>query len=87
MSPGVDFILEFLFLYSDLLDAMVLNPQTCNSLHVQVQRWSLLERDFSLPGGELNNTLKLKRSFVANKYAEQIDLMYNSPDPFAPKKD
>lgn len=42
----------------------------------RVQRWRLLPNEFSLPTGELNNTLKLKRSFVLTKYKDLIDEMY-----------
>ncbi|KAG7166016.1 Long-chain-fatty-acid--CoA ligase ACSBG2-like 2, partial [Homarus americanus] len=48
--------------------------------HAQkVQRWTVLPLDFSLVTGEYNNTLKLKRSFVMDKYKDIIDSMY--PDP------
>ncbi|XP_065843145.1 long-chain-fatty-acid--CoA ligase ACSBG2-like [Oscarella lobularis] len=42
----------------------------------KVQKWSLLAKDFSIPGGELGPTLKLKRKVVSEKYQETIDRMY-----------
>lgn len=42
----------------------------------KIQRWALLPLDFSQPTGELNNTLKLKRSFVQEKYKDIIESMY-----------
>ena len=42
----------------------------------KVQKWCVLPVDFSLPGGELGPTLKLKRHFVLEKYAAQIDKFY-----------
>lgn len=42
----------------------------------KIQKWALLPLDFSQPTGELNNTLKLKRSFVQEKYKDIIDSMY-----------
>eukprot|EP00118_Oscarella_pearsei_P020248 m.218798 g.218798 ORF g.218798 m.218798 type:complete len:716 (+) comp39907_c0_seq2:52-2199(+) len=43
----------------------------------KVQKWTILARDFSIPGGELGPTLKLKRKVVIEKYLETIDRMYD----------
>lgn len=43
----------------------------------KVQKWRLLNGDFSLPGGELGPTLKLKRFFVLKKYESVIESMYS----------
>ena len=43
----------------------------------KVQKWTLLKTDFSVPGGELGPTLKLKRHCVMTNYAESIRNMYN----------
>merc|ERR1712150_415205 len=43
----------------------------------KVQKWTLLKTDFSVPGGELGPTLKLKRHCVMTNYAETIRNMYN----------
>lgn len=42
----------------------------------RVQKFIVLPRDFSIPGGELTPTLKLKRAVVSKMYAEEIDAMY-----------
>uniref|UniRef100_A0A8D2P843 Long-chain-fatty-acid--CoA ligase ACSBG2 n=1 Tax=Zosterops lateralis melanops TaxID=1220523 RepID=A0A8D2P843_ZOSLA len=42
----------------------------------KVQKWVLLEKDFSLFGGELGPTMKLKRPVVAQKYRDQIAQFY-----------
>lgn len=42
----------------------------------QVKRFTLLPQPFSMEKGELTNTLKLKRSVVAQNYKEAIDKMY-----------
>ncbi|XP_062816687.1 long-chain-fatty-acid--CoA ligase ACSBG2-like [Anolis carolinensis] len=42
----------------------------------KVQKWTLLEKDFSVAGGELGPTMKLKRPTVMQMYKEQIDRMY-----------
>ena len=43
----------------------------------RIKRWRLLKRDFSIDGGELSPTLKLKRFQIAEMYKDEIDLMYN----------
>ncbi|NXK98360.1 ACBG2 ligase, partial [Formicarius rufipectus] len=46
----------------------------------KVQKWVLLEKDFSVFGGELGPTLKLKRLVVAQKYGAQIAQFYTDLD-------
>ncbi|XP_068276541.1 long-chain-fatty-acid--CoA ligase ACSBG2 isoform X2 [Nyctibius grandis] len=46
----------------------------------KVQKWLLLEKDFSLFGGELGPTMKLKRPVVARKYKAQIAQLYKDAD-------
>uniref|UniRef100_H3ACG6 Long-chain-fatty-acid--CoA ligase ACSBG1 n=1 Tax=Latimeria chalumnae TaxID=7897 RepID=H3ACG6_LATCH len=43
----------------------------------RIQKWTILNRDFSIPGGELGPTLKLKRSTVLEKYRNEIEKFYN----------
>jgi len=43
-----------------------------------VGKWVLLDVDFSVPGGELTPTLKLKRRIVADKYSNMIDAAYGA---------
>jgi long-chain-fatty-acid--CoA ligase ACSBG len=43
----------------------------------RVQKWSFVPVDFSVPGGELGPTLKLKRHYVVKKYDTQIKNFYN----------
>lgn len=42
----------------------------------KVQKWVILERDFSITGGELGPTMKLRRPIVVKMYQEKIDEMY-----------
>ena len=42
----------------------------------KVQKFAVLPAEFSIGGGELGPTLKLKRFFVASKYANLINKMY-----------
>jgi long-chain acyl-CoA synthetase len=43
----------------------------------QVKRFTLLTEPFSIHTGELTNTLKMKRAFIAEKYKDTIDKMYD----------
>jgi len=43
----------------------------------KIQKWVVLPKDFSVPGGELGPTLKLKRQTVYDKYADTISSLYN----------
>ena len=42
----------------------------------RVQKHAILERDFSIDGGELTPTLKLKRRIVTDKYNDVIESLY-----------
>ncbi|XP_066941588.1 long-chain-fatty-acid--CoA ligase ACSBG2-like [Macrobrachium rosenbergii] len=43
----------------------------------RIQKWQILPKDFSIPGGELGPTMKVKRSFVAEKYSDIIERLYD----------
>jgi long-chain acyl-CoA synthetase len=42
----------------------------------QIKRFTLLTEPFSIHTGELTNTLKMKRAFIAEKYRDVIEKMY-----------
>ncbi|KAM4616213.1 long-chain-fatty-acid--CoA ligase ACSBG2-like [Polymixia lowei] len=42
----------------------------------KIQKWIILQRDFSVAGGELGPTMKLRRSVVVKMYQEEINQMY-----------
>uniref|UniRef100_A0A3Q3XCT5 long-chain-fatty-acid--CoA ligase n=1 Tax=Mola mola TaxID=94237 RepID=A0A3Q3XCT5_MOLML len=42
----------------------------------KVQKWIILERDFSVIGGELGPTMKLRRPIVVKMYEEKINALY-----------
>jgi long-chain acyl-CoA synthetase len=44
----------------------------------QIKRFDVLDRDFSLPEGELTPTLKVKRPVVYDRFAERIERLYSS---------
>jgi len=43
----------------------------------QVKRFTLLPESFSIDTGELTNTLKMKRLFIAEKFKDSIEQMYS----------
>jgi long-chain-fatty-acid--CoA ligase ACSBG len=51
------------------------NAQAPTGAH-RIQKWTLLDRDFSIPGRELGPTLKVRRFVVHKKYAETIHILY-----------
>jgi len=42
----------------------------------RIQKWTVIPNDFSLPGGELGPTMKVKKNVVAKKYKNCIDNIY-----------
>eukprot|EP00854_Cymbomonas_tetramitiformis_P009440 gene9440-11181_t len=52
------------------------NGPTCVSNAQKVQKFMILNTDFSIPGGELTPTMKLKRDPVCKKYSKEIEAMY-----------
>ena len=43
----------------------------------KIKRFTLLPRPFSMENGELTNTLKVRRSVVADHFAKEIEAMYS----------
>jgi long-chain-fatty-acid--CoA ligase ACSBG len=43
----------------------------------RIQKYAMVEKDFSLEGGELTSTLKLKRKVVEDNYKNVLDNLYN----------
>ena len=42
----------------------------------KVQKWTVLERDFSMAMNELTPTLKMKRATIQKMYKDKVDKMY-----------
>jgi len=47
----------------------------------RIVAWTLLQEEFTLEGGELTPTQKVKRRVIRDKYAQQIESMYAKPAP------
>ena len=54
------------------------NKSVSRAAHIR--KFKLLADDFSIPGGELTPTLKLKRKVTEKKYQQIIDQMF-APEP------
>lgn len=59
-----------------MLDARIEILQADFAPYEKVKRYRLLPEPFTMEGGELTNTLKIKRRFVSEKYKDLIDSMY-----------
>lgn len=53
------------------------NSSVCPSNASRIQKFEILNLDFSVEGGELTPTLKLKRKFAEEKFKKIIDSMYD----------
>jgi long-chain acyl-CoA synthetase len=42
----------------------------------QIKKFALVEKDFTIEGGELTPTLKVKRNVVAQKHEKEVDALY-----------
>ncbi len=58
------------------IDAAVQKANSAVSRAEQIKKFSVLTTDFTVEGGELTPTLKLKRNVVSSAYAEDIEALY-----------
>ena len=47
----------------------------------RIKKFSLLSREFTLTGGELTPTLKVKRRIIEERYRAEIEAMYTGSAP------
>ncbi|MBK5720165.1 long-chain fatty acid--CoA ligase [Dysgonomonas sp. Marseille-P4677] len=59
-----------------MLDGRIELLQATFAPYEKIKKYRLLSEPFTMEGGELTNTLKIKRKFVAEKYKNLIDKMY-----------
>ncbi|KAM6944715.1 long-chain-fatty-acid--CoA ligase ACSBG2-like isoform 1-T2 [Lycodopsis pacificus] len=63
-------------LYRAIQEGMDRSNARATSNAQKIQKWVILERDFSVSGGELGPTLKLRRPIVVKMYQEEINELY-----------
>ncbi|XP_075960855.1 long-chain-fatty-acid--CoA ligase ACSBG2-like [Anarhichas minor] len=63
-------------LYQAIQEGMDRSNARATSNAQKIQKWVILERDFSVSGGELGPTLKLRRPIVVKMYQEEINELY-----------
>ncbi|KAK7116001.1 long-chain-fatty-acid--CoA ligase ACSBG2-like isoform X2 [Littorina saxatilis] len=47
----------------------------------KIQKWSMLPKEYSIPGGELGPTLKMRRPIIHKKYSNTIEGFYEEAKP------
>jgi long-chain acyl-CoA synthetase len=62
--------------------------QACSHLppHERIRQIVVLAREFTIAGGELSPSLKVKRPVVEERYREQIEEMFSRRPPGAPAR-
>ncbi|MDH8702527.1 long-chain acyl-CoA synthetase [Dysgonomonadaceae bacterium PH5-43] len=60
----------------ELFEKQIGDMQNEFASYEQIKRFALLAEPFTIEGGELTNTLKMKRTFIADKFKDVIDKMY-----------
>ncbi len=73
----LSFLIYYLRLTKALQHGIDLTNQEATSNAQKIQKFLVLPTDFSLPGGELGPTLKVKRLYVLKKYESLIQNIYN----------
>ncbi|XP_074834494.1 long-chain-fatty-acid--CoA ligase ACSBG2 isoform X2 [Carettochelys insculpta] len=66
--------------YAAIQKGIALVNEKATSNAQKIQKWVLLEKDFSIAGGQLGPTMKLKRPVVTKMYKDQIDQFYADVD-------
>ena len=64
----------------DLIERQITEQTAGLSQYEKVKRFSLIENEMTIDGGELTPTLKLRRRVVDEKYKSVIDKMYDDAE-------
>jgi long-chain acyl-CoA synthetase len=62
----------------ELFEQRIVAMQNEFANYEQIKRFTILPEPFTIQSGELTDTLKMKRTFIADKYKDIIDKMYES---------
>lgn len=64
-------------LFKKYIDGVIkeVNKTAESNVHT-IKKWIILPDEFTIDGGELTPTLKVKRQFIENKYKNDIDKLY-----------
>ena len=63
-----------------MLEARIAQHQAAMAHYEHIKKFTLIKKGFTIEAGELTNTLKLRRAIIQQKYAAQINAMYEQ-DP------
>ena len=63
-----------------VMEALNVVNKESSSKAAKVRKFVILPNEFSISGGELGPTLKIKRHVVESKYAKEIEHMYTTDD-------
>jgi len=66
--------------YDAILNAVEIVNKETPSKAAKIRKFTILPKDFTIGGGELGPTMKLKRHAVEKKYKDVIDNMYATTD-------
>lgn len=62
----------------ELFSGIIRDAQKDLAVYEQIKRFTLLPHEFTIQSGELTSTLKLRRKFIYDKYAAEIEMMYQN---------
>jgi long-chain-fatty-acid--CoA ligase ACSBG len=93
LTPEVVSFVQTLNINVTTVDDLIKNPIICQFIEEvltkvnkestsraqEIKKFRFIADDFSVPGGELTPTMKIKRKFVLEKYASMIEDIYHEP--------